>query len=168
VRREFALALVLSVALAAGPGAAQAGEASARLALSGGGLSVSAPPDVALPPVTLTGDAVTVEAPAGLLEVVDARGSGAGWTLVAQAGRPVDARGASMGADLVLVPGAEVLPAGVRVGGPAPLAGGPRAIAEALPGAGAGTVVVTPRVRLRVPADTPSGAYRATLVVTVS
>jgi hypothetical protein len=168
VRREFAAALVLSVVLAAGPGVAQAGQARARVDVSGGGLSVSAPADVALPTVTLHGAAVTVEAPAGVLRVVDARGSGAGWTLVADAGRPQDARGAEMAADLVLVPSASALPAGVRAGEVAPLDGGPRAIAEALPGAGAGTVTVAPRVRLRVPADTPSGAYRATLVVTVS
>jgi hypothetical protein len=168
VRREVGLALLLSVAVAAGPAVAAAGQARANLEIAGGGLSVTAPPDIVLPPVTLRGDAVTVEAPAGTLRVVDARGSGAGWTLVADAGRPEDARGHEMTADLVLVPAADVLPTGVRVGAVAPLAGGPRAIAEALPGAGSGTVTLTPRVRLRVPADTPSGAYVATLVVTVS
>ena len=168
MRRELVLALALSFAVAAGPAAAEAGQARAHLDVTGGALSVSAPSDVSLPPVTLHGEAVTVEAPAGALRVVDARGTGAGWTLVADAERPEDARGAAMAADLVLVPTADVLPEGVRVGVVAPLDGGPRAIAEALPGAGGGTVTVTPRVRLRVPADTPSGAYRATLVVTVS
>ena len=168
MRREVALALLLSVAVAAGPAAAEAGQARANVEVAGGGLSVNAPADVALPPVTLHGDPVTVEAPAGALRVVDARGSGVGWTLVADAGRPEDARGEEMSADLVLGPAAGVLPVGVRVGEVAALAGGPRAIAEALPGAGSGTVTLTPRVRLRVPADTPSGAYRATLVVTVS
>jgi hypothetical protein len=168
VRRDLAIALILSAALAAGPAVAEAGQARARVDVSGGGLSVTAPADVALPPVHLQGDAVTVEAAAGLLRVVDARGTAAGWTLVADAGRPEDARGAEMDADLVLVPSATALPDGVRAGEVAPLDGGPRAIAEALPGAGTGIVTVAPRVRLRVPADTPSGAYRATLVVTVS
>lgn len=168
MRRELALALALTAAVAAGPAVAAAEQARARVDVAGGGLSVSAPANVTLPPVTLRGDAVTVEAPAGVLRVVDARGSGAGWTLVADAGSLRDARGAAMAADLVLVPAATALPEGVRVGAVAPLDGGPRAIAEALPGAGAGTVAVAPRVRLRVPADTPSGAYRATLMVTVS
>ena len=44
----------------------------------------------------------------------------------------------------------------------------PRAILTASRGAGAGLLQVVPMLRLTVPRDAPSGAYTATLVVTVS
>lgn len=167
MRRELGLALLLTTLVAAGPAVALGGQASARLEVVRGGLSVTAPGDIELPAAHLDGSPVTVEAPAGTVSVVDTRGGSPGWTLVAQAGRPVDVRGVELGADLVVVPAAANVPAGVRLGATAALSA-PRALAEALPGAGAGTWALTPTIRLTVPADTASGAYSAILVVTIS
>ena len=165
--RELRLALLLTTALAAVPGIAAAGQSAARVAITEGGLSVQAPPAVELPPARLRGSAVTVAAPAGEIRVVDTRAGTPGWTLVASAAPPADARGEPMEASLVVVPEAGPLPTGIRLG-PAAALDAPRALAEALPGYGAGAWTLTPTIRLTVPADAASGVYTTTLVVTIA
>ena len=166
--RELGLALLLlTTALAAGPGVAAAAQSETWVAVTWGGLSVQAPAEVQLPPARLSGAAVTVAAPAGGIHVVDSRGGNPGWTLVAAAGPPVDARGEPLEASLMVVPEAGTVPAGVRLGDPATL-DAPRTLAEALPGYGAGSWTLTPTIRLTVPPDAASGVYATTLVVTIS
>jgi hypothetical protein len=149
--------------------AAPAGGATsqARVDLRPGGLSASGPSAVELPPVRLSGRAVTVEAEAGPFRVVDTRGDAPGWSLVVQAARPVDALGRRLGASLVVRPGATPPPGGVMLGRTATV-DTPVAVMHAPPGTGTGAFVVTPRLRLTVPADTPTARYVTTLVVTVS
>lgn len=159
---------VVAAALAlAGADPTGAADARARVDLWPGGLSASGPSAVELPPVRLSGRAVTVQAEAGPFRVVDTRGGAPGWSLVVQAARPVDALGRRMGASLVVQPGAGPPPDGVSLGPAAP-ADTPVAVMHAPPGTGTGAFVVTPRLRLTVPADTPSARYVTTLVVTVS
>ncbi|MGD9694463.1 MAG: hypothetical protein AB7V42_02250 [Thermoleophilia bacterium] len=166
MRREaIALAAFLTAACAAATPAAGAA-ADARLSLDSGGLSASGPARVDLPAATLAGVPVTVEGPAGPFEVADTRPAALGWTLVASATAPVDALGRPLGGTLVLVP--DRVSAGLAPGGgPAPL-DAPRALMRAAPGAGLGTSSATPRLRLTIPADAPSGDYTAVLTITIS
>ena len=165
--RELGLALLLTTALAAGPGAALASQSAARVAIAGGGLSVEAPAQVGLPAVRLSGRAVTVAAPVGGIHVMDARAGSPGWTLVASADQPVDARGKPMEARLTVVPEASTVPAGVRLGSGAVL-DGPRSLAEAMPGYGSGSWSLTATIRMTVPPDAESGVYTTTLVITIA
>jgi hypothetical protein len=167
VHRERALAAVLLAALGLWPASAAGGGAGATVELHGGGLSSTGPDLVDLPPVRLIGLPVTAEAPAGPFRVVDTRTGAPGWTLVARAERPADALGRPMAAALQVVPA--TLPPGTSspLTGPASL-DVPRALMQAHPGGGTGAFGITPLLRLRVPADTPSATYTATLVVTVA
>ena len=164
--RLAALAAVACLALA--PATAGGDDAHLALEVSGGGLSATGPDRIDLPAARLSGRPVTIEAPVGPFAVTDTRSDAPGWSLVAHAEPPADALGRPMGAALVLVPGDA--PAGL---GPAATEGAaglgtPRALMRALPGRGTGVHAVRPRLRLTVPADTASGPYSATLVVTVS
>jgi hypothetical protein len=168
VRAEPLAALALLAVLALAPASAGGSDAHLAMDLQGGGLSATGPDRVELPAVRLTGRPVTVEAALGPFEVVDTRGDAPGWTLVAQAERPADALGRRMAASLVLVPGDA--PAGLGPAGAGETAAldAPRPLMRATPGRGTGAFSIRPRVRLTVPADTPSGSYTTTLVVTVS
>jgi hypothetical protein len=169
VRAERSLAALAAVAcLALAPAAASGDDARLALAVSGGGLSATGPDRIDLPAVRLSGRPVTIEAPVGPFAVTDTRADVPGWSLVAHAEPPADAIGRPMAAALVLVPGEA--PAGL---GPAAIGGTarldtPRALMRALPGRGTGVHAIRPRLRLTVPADTASGPYTTTLVVTVS
>lgn len=157
------------VATALVPVAATAATSGASVDVDGGGLTVDGPAVVELPAVRLTGDPVTVEAPAGPFQIMDTRPASPGWTLVATASRPRDPLGREMAAQLVMSPrtasgagGAGLLP------GAEGALDAPRAILNAPQGLGGGLAQVVPVLRLSVPADTPSAPYTATLVVTVS
>jgi hypothetical protein len=167
VRRDLAPALVLVVWLALWPAAAAGAVVGATLQLQGGGLSSAGPGRVELPPAHLRGMPVTVEAPAGPFRVVDTRAGAPGWTLVARAERPEDPLGRPMGASLQVVPVAPPAGTSSPLAAPASL-DVPQALMQAHPGGGTGTFSITPLLRLRVPADTPSARYTATLVVTVA
>lgn len=168
MRAEPLAALAAVAFLALAPAAAAGDDAGLALQVSGGGLSASGPDRIDLPAVRLSGRPVTVEVPVGPFAVTDTRSDAPGWSLVARAEPPSDALGRPMAAGLVLVPGDA--PAGL---GPAATGGAagldtPRALMRAQPGRGTGVSAVRPRLRLTVPADTASGPYTTTLVVTVS
>lgn len=151
--------------LAAAP-AALAGTSDVRVDVAPGVLRVEAPEAVTLPAVApVPGRSVVTEAPLGPLRVVDARGSG-GWTLVVQSGPMTDSLGRAMSEWLEMAPPASP-PAGVEPG-----AGGtldrPRTVATVPAGVVVPRAVLWPTLRLRVPGDAASGAYRTTLTVTIA
>jgi hypothetical protein len=161
------IAIVAAAVALVPAGLATASQAGVAVELRGGGLAADGPPAARLPDVRLAGAPVTVEAPVGPFSVTDTRSTAGGWTLVATADRPVDPRGVSLGAPLVVVPRPPAGGGSLTVGATAPL-DGPRALLTAGSGEGAGRTLVTPLLRLTVPADAPSAVYTATLTVTVA
>jgi hypothetical protein len=166
-RALLPVAVALAVA-AATPALAMGAGAGVRLSLTAGALSAVGPASLELPAVHLDGAAVTVRASFAPVVVTDTRAGRPGWTLVVSADRLRDALGRALGPPLVLLPAqARTAAAGIRLGSPRPI-DGPTGLAVAEPGSGGGRVTLAPAVRLRVPADAPSGRYTARLVLTVS
>jgi hypothetical protein len=112
----------------------------------------------------------------GLARVVDARGSGGGWSLRVTAAVEAAPGAPALPSDALTILAVEVSPeAGsaplnaIRYPLPVPLAGSaaPTHFFSAAPGTGMGTVAVRPEVRLRLPAAAPEGAYRAQVTIGV-
>lgn len=164
------LAALVSLAIY-GTGMAYAATASVTVVVNGGGLSMPAGGNQTLSPVTLDGTLKTSAGSLGLLDIVDARGTGAGWNVVvsstnfADSTKTIDASGFK-------VPSA---PAVTTVAGnSAPtsfsgaLNGGGSKLLSAAADAGMGEYQATPGLGLSVPAATYAGNYTATVTETVT
>lgn len=146
--------------------------------VSTGGVSVSGPASVTMPPVTIDGVAPQVStAPLGEVEVVDAGGAASGWTLSATATRwALDGSpGELLPADaFTAVPGAPSTPDGSDLTGVGAGAGGtlgpsvPIPLMVAAPGTGIGTYRQNPTLALAVPVTARHGVYRSQITLTVS
>lgn len=87
-RRALAAALIAGAALlapAAGAHAATSGNTTSTITVNPGTLSLTAPTSATFPAVTLTGAQQTSTFAIAPIGVVDARGTGVGWTVSAQA-----------------------------------------------------------------------------------
>ncbi len=87
-RRALVAALVAGAALlapAAGAHAATSGNTTSTITVNPGTLSLTAPASATFPAVTLTGAQQTSAFTIAPIGVVDARGTGVGWSLLAQA-----------------------------------------------------------------------------------
>ncbi len=87
-RRALVAALVAGAALlapAAGAHAATSGNTTSTITVNPGTLSLTAPASATFPAVTLTGAQQTSAFTIAPIGVVDARGTGVGWTVSAQA-----------------------------------------------------------------------------------
>lgn len=146
--------------------------------VSTGGISVSGPASVTMPPVTIDGVAPQVStAPLGDVEVVDAGGAASGWTLSATATRwALDGSpGELLPADaFTAAPGAPTTPDGSDLTGVGAGAGGnlgpsvPIPLMVAGPGTGVGTYRQNPTLALTVPVTARRGVYRSQITLTVS
>jgi hypothetical protein len=146
--------------------------------VSTGGISVSGPTSVAMPPVTIDGLAPqTATAPLGTVEVVDAGGLASGWQLTAVAsewtldGDPGEAIPAGA---LGATPAAPTTPDGSDLSGLAAGPGGaldpsdPVVLMSAAPGGGVGTYRQAPTLALTVPVRARAGVYRAQITLSAS
>ena len=107
----------------------------------------------------------------------DATGEAGGWNVTVSSTDFTDGGIAAIGvanfeirlldSDIVLVSGDATGPSSTQTGFAA-LSGTPLKIASAAVGDGDGVYDITPGFRLTVPAETPTGAYTATVTVTVT
>ncbi|WP_217915650.1 hypothetical protein [Miltoncostaea marina] len=139
-----------------------------------GGITVSGPTSVILPPVALTGLAPAVTSAAlGPIEVVDTGGAAPGWSLTATATRwRLDGRpGETLPEDaLSAAPVAPWSPDGSDLSGVAAGAGGvlaasPAELMRAAAGGGVGTYRQSPLLSLVVPITAMRGVYRSEITL---
>lgn len=142
--------------------------------VNGGNLSMTAGGNQTLNPVTLNGTDQNTTGSLGTLDVIDARGTGAGWNVVvsstdfAKSGDPSKTIGAA-GFDVSAPPAVTTV-----AGNTAPssnsgtLSGGGLKLLSAALNEGMGNYQVTPSLQLSVPAQTYAGTYTATVTETVT
>lgn len=146
--------------------------------VSTGGVTVSGPALVGLPPVTLDGRTAAVSSGSmGALEVVDTGGGASGWTLTATATRwalvsdPTDRLPAGA---FTASPSPPTTPDGSDLTGVSAGAGGafdpvaPITLMTAAPGGGVGTYRENPSLALTVPVTATSGVFRCVITFSVS
>jgi hypothetical protein len=146
--------------------------------VSTGGITVSGPASVTLPPVALDGVAAQVTgATLAGVEVVDAGGAASGWSLTATATRwALDGEPATLlPADALTVsPAAPSSPdgsdlTGLSAGGGGTLGPYPgRTLMSAAPGYGIGTYRQDEGLALSVPVTAAIGTYRSTITLSAS
>ena len=141
--------------------------------VNGGNLSMTAGGNQTLNPVTLNGTNQNTAGSLGTLDVIDARGTGAGWNVVvsstdfAKFGDPGKTIAAT-GFDIPVAPVVTTV-----AGNTAPtsnsgnLNGGGLKLLSAALDQGMGNYQVTPGLQLTVPAQTYTGTYTATVTETV-
>jgi hypothetical protein len=146
--------------------------------VSTGGISVSGPTSVTLPPVALDGVSAQVSAgPLAAVEVVDTGGVASGWSLTATATRwRLDGDlGTMLPADaLTVAPGVPSTPNGSDLTGVSAGPGGTLGLSPALTlmtaaaGRGVGTYRQDEALSLSVPVTAILGTYRSTITLSAS
>lgn len=174
-RRKAFVALSSAVALVVMLGAAVAVADTVSVVINGDALGMTEPGGgQTLTPVTLNGLDQTTGGNVGQYEIVDARGTGAGWNLVldatdfAKQGDPTKTIAASgfqvTPAPAVTTVAGNAAPSAASGG----LGGAGTKILSAAAGAGMGTYQVTPAVTLDVPAETYAGTYDSVVTATLT
>lgn len=153
------------------------------MAVTSGLLGVTAPAVNDFAVITLTGAAQTAEAPLEPFAVTDARGTGAGWTLVVQASAFREWDGSAYVPDGKALPAGSLSLAGLAVtsddtdssapelvAGPYVLDSGAVTVAVASTGTGMGRFTVTPAsgLRVAVSADAYARTYRSDVSLSVT
>jgi len=149
--------------------------ASRRVAVTvkGGPLGFTHAGASSLAEVILTGYDQTTTGGLGTIDISDARGTGAGWSLILQADDFVnaDSSGATIPADGFTVDGT---PTVTTVAGKSPpqafsgALGDPLRLLAADPATGMGRFQTDPGLSLVVPADTIAGTYETTVTMTIT
>ena len=139
----------------------------------GGSLDLNPIGQPRLADIELTGHDQSTYGDLGLIDVIDARGTGLGWNLVAQATdfAAGDGSGNKIPAGGLAVEGTQTVT--TLAGSAAPLAfsgplNSPLTVLSAPAGDGMGHYQTTPGVSLLVPADTFTGSYESTLTLTIN
>lgn len=172
------MGVLLGLVLGSQPAAAS----PTTISVEAGTLGVTSPATNALAAVVLNGTAQVAEVSIEPFSVTDARGSGAGWSLTAQAtpfrewhstayvpdGKTLPVGSLTLAGLSVKANGTESVTPGL-VAGPHVVDGPAITIATAEAGTGMGTFVFTPGVlRVTVPARTYARAYRSELSISIT
>lgn len=169
----FTMMMIAALAIGLIAPIAAARAARVTVGIRGGplGLSISGP--TALPGVDITGVDQQTGGTLGVIDIRDARGTGAGWHVIAQATDFISRENA----------GHTIGAAGLYLGGPAPVTtiagnvrplaftgslGAPLKLLSAAPHNGMGHFQAEPPVTLDIPADVFAGTYDSTLTLTMS
>ncbi len=140
--------------------------------IQGGPLSLTAG-NPTLADTNLTGSDQITTGTLGLIEVTDARGTGAGWNVTAQATdfiKPADPSQKIPAAGLIVedIPPATTVAGNAAPSGATGSLGSPLLILTAETDSGMGRYQATPQISLLVPAETLAGSYDSTLTLTIT
>ena len=172
-RAVFTVTMITALALGLAAPITTVQAARVTVRINGGplGLGLSGPAELA--EVDVTGADQRTGGTLGLIDIRDARGTGAGWNLVAEATDFINREN-----DSYLIDGAGFYagapaPVTTVAGGAAPLSfsgslGSPVKLLSAAAGGGMGHYQTQPPVTLDIPADVFAGTYDSTLTLTLS